>query len=333
MNKRNNRHFSFDYIRVISTFGIITCHFLLNYQNFKITGNLLANIFNPIFIILSAFIFGIKWQSNNKTSLHKSFVFERVVRVSCTYYPFLMFMFLFIFLTDGKILEKTDIILHFLHLPVIRRIENWGHLWFISMILFCYVACYLYSKLKIRINSSKTTLMIIGVLCLLGIIIIYNYNISVITYSIIIYLYLYIIVFENASSILKYMEKFKNTKSILTMSLLFIILSTLIQLGNFPHHLINILTGLILAALLFTILHNIFKNRNINRIILTLSNISFEIFLVHHIITIGEYRAMNYITQPYICFIFICTMSIIFGYILNCLSFKNIYKCLTSNSK
>lgn len=91
-----NRIHAFDYIRAISIIGIVICHCCFAFSTTDWIGRYLANSFNFIFLILSAFLLGMSWEKKGFPQYNINFVSHRIKRLAIVYYPFLIIMFTFL---------------------------------------------------------------------------------------------------------------------------------------------------------------------------------------------------------------------------------------------
>lgn len=78
--------------------------------------------------------------------------------------------------------------------------------------------------------------------------------------------------------------------------------------------------GLASAIIVFTILKKIFNNAGNNLLVDSISAISFEIYLIHHVFCFGKYSIYQIIPNPILGTIVILLISIILAYILNAIS-------------
>lgn len=158
-----SRIVQFDYIRVVSLLGILLCHSLFESFEYSWLGRYFALTFNFLFLILSAFLLGLSWENKGKPKYGIEFLSKRIVRLSKSYYPYLAILFLFLYITQGYH-SMRNIISHLLYLPWFDKIDGFGHLWFMTMIVLCYVGCLCIS----RINSNFSIVNILIISTLIG---------------------------------------------------------------------------------------------------------------------------------------------------------------------
>lgn len=135
-----------DYIRSISILGILFCHSCFMWQDLDWLGRYLGQMFNFIFLILSAFLMGFKWEKDNYHALPLSYVTKRIKRLSSTYYPYLLIMFVIVAIKGGIFIPWHKIAAHILFMQWFDSLEPYGHLWYLTMIVICYVLCWVISK-------------------------------------------------------------------------------------------------------------------------------------------------------------------------------------------
>lgn len=157
VNYNNSRIVEFDYIRVISLVGILLCHSLFECNGFDWLGRYFALTFNFLFLILSAFLIGIAWDIKGRKAYKKDFLWKRIGKLSRTYYPYLALLFIFLYLSQGYFSIK-NIVSHLLYLSWFDKIDGFGHLWFMTMIVICYFGVYLITKLQNRVHKYKSLL-------------------------------------------------------------------------------------------------------------------------------------------------------------------------------
>lgn len=315
------RIIAFDYIRVISITGIVLCHFLYNYDSCRSLAGWLGNTFNTVFITISAFLMGFKWEKGNRQALKFSFLTDRIKKLSYTYYPFLLLMFLFILLVEQHTPTIKEILLHFGFFPVFQRIPNWGHLWFVSMIILCYSGIYIYSKIT-RININPAIVALIGVT---GSVIVEQYNLSPILSNAIIYTCLYILIFTNTKPIISFIEK-QNSRQKIFVSLALVIACIIFYHNINRSNLHGLTIGVLSAILLFVPMFNFFNRRKANSFVNFISGISFEIYLVHYIFTLSDYCIAGYIENPFLALTTIFAVCTISAYCLKRISLERFFK-------
>lgn len=310
-----NRIIQFDYIRVLSSLGILLCHSAHTNPNYGWLGWFLGSTFNFLFLILSAFLLGMVWEKKGYESYGLGFLTKRIVRLSKSYYTFLVILFVFLYFNNGEI-SLRHIISHFAYLPWFDKIHGYGHLWFITMIIFCYLGCYALSKVYSRLNLKIKNVLLLGLL--LGSFgldyLCKRYNLPGYLFP---YLIGYLFVFCNANKIIKLIKLIKLPYSILQFVI--IISAGLFLFFNNYFNILsnNILThfiGILCAISTFVFLFNTIQGRKESKVVVWLSGISFEIYLVHEFF-LNEYCIYKY-TSPFIGYLLLILGSIGLAYLV-----------------
>lgn len=310
---------------MISITCIILCHCCFAFDNTVYLGRYLGQTFNFIFLCLSAILLGISFEKKNYSPYKKEFLIHRLKRLSATYYPFLIMMFVFLTVTNQTYHVK-DIIMHILYLPWFDKLPGFGHLWFLTMIVFCYFGIYYYSKYQnypprfvniFQFNSFKFIMLSIILIIIAAIINKFN-----LPGQFILYFGYYIFIFSNANNILTQIQKIKYTHIIISTLLInALIISCYYCLNLYDYENISYLTGIICASSIFTLLAKIFYHKSENKYISFISKISFEIYLVHHVLAFGKYSIYNLLHVNFIVgFLIVTFISIILGYLLHYIS-------------
>ena len=305
---------AFDYIRTISISCIILCHCCFGIDDMFFLGAFLRNTFNVLFLILSAFLLGEKYQADNFKPINSKSLAKRIQKLAYSYYPFIFIMFTFLYVTRHDIHIK-DIVMHITFLPWFNKLEGFGHLWFITLIVFCYISIYIITNMPSHIvnlcRNSK------GVVSLLTIAIISQIIIESINCPnyLLIYIIAYILVFTNSNRILCYLNKISKATSIIPIVIIIPII--FLYYNNKTNTYTSIWLGITSAIIIFQLLYKIFNGQQTNKIVTYISSISFEIYLVHHIFCFGKYSIYKIINNPVLGTITIFIISFLLAYILN----------------
>lgn len=330
---KQTRNFSFDFIRAIGVTAIFLCHFLSGYDPFLGCldnayggGNLfiskyLGSTFNVVFITISAILFGLKYEKDNYRGFSpKKFMLKRTTKIASSLYPFLAIMFIIYWLLDVKFNIK-DIIMNFAFLSWFDKQPAIGHLWFITMIMACYIMFVILSGIKYNIKTSIWIIIFI-----IGIGVNYFAQIKELPagYSLL-YLTISCYLFLNASKFIQFSEQISlkiYTPIFITVNIITIIL----QFHNIHNDMetVHYLSGCICGITWMIFLFKISKHIKHRSVYVYLSAISYEIYLVHHPLcfSINGYSIRNITDNPYYAFIIIATLSILFAIALNSASKK-----------
>ena len=225
-------------------------------------------------------------------------------------------MFIFLAYTGYNISIK-DFLMHFGFLPWFDKLPGFGHLWFITMIMFCYFAIFTITRLprpiveKCKTGGVILLLIAIASQMIIGKIGLPNY--------ILIYLILYIYVFINAEKILNLIDRIPLRCSIFT-GIGITIAHYIIFYLKIQNEYTGKWCGIISAFAIFAILIKLFENSKKNVIIGYISTISFELYLVHIVFCIRKYSLYNFIPNPIVGTIAVFVISIVFATTLHFVS-------------
>ena len=305
-----NRYLSLDYIRVFGVMGIVLCHCCFGIEGMSFLGKFLGNTFNVVFLTLSAFLLGLSWEAKGNKPYKVNFLRHRIGKLLYSYYPFLVVMFAFMSII-GQNFSTKDIIMHVCLLPWFDKLAGFGHLWFITMILICYIGIFIASKASMIRSKISIVLMIVGSILtqiVLGLIGQPNY--------IFIYLFLYIGVWANAKIILELAKGIQLIPIGMITLLAFVVVIALSFYGMLDKY-TSVWSGVLCAILFFLLANRVFQNAEPNRVINFISMISFEIYLVHHVFCFGKWSLFNYIDNPLLGILSIGLFSICLAYTLH----------------
>lgn len=242
----------------------------------------------PCFLYMSAFLYGV-----NKSKLENKFFFKRRwVSISSTYYPFLLFAFLynvFLFYESDKIVDCKNLFTglgcSFLFLPDVKTLPSCGHLWFIQTLVACYIVLWFCSRLKLTkrlFESLSLTMLVIIVVLLMSLVCRYRFPV---------YVCCYLWMFYNAEKIQNYaINSVKKKKhillhiAILVVCYLWVFAGESMSIYNWDYYRywISSIIG-IEAIVLFIMLFKVFQIIKLNFIVVFGASISMEIYLVHHL--------------------------------------------------
>lgn len=203
------RIFYLDYIRVIAIICIVICHCCFEFNTISWLGRYLGQTFNAIFLCLSAFLFGMNFKKRDYNKFHNTFIINRLKKLSAKYYPFLFIMFIFLTIINQSY-NLIDVILHVLYLAWFDKLTGFEHLWFLTIIVFCYISIYIYSNLwHISIIRKIFTIRPINLifLCLILNALSIQMNFLNLPGQFILYIGLYLFIFTNADVILHHIQK------------------------------------------------------------------------------------------------------------------------------
>ena len=125
-------------------------------------GRFLACTFNALFLGMSGLLLGLKWKANGGGRLPNNFLIHRLVKLAKTYYPFLLLMFIFYGVFTDYPLTVKDVVMHIAFLPWFDKLHGFGHRWFMTMIVICYVGVYVISRISFKIKQHYPHFMCRG---------------------------------------------------------------------------------------------------------------------------------------------------------------------------
>lgn len=310
-----SRLLSFDLLRCISIIGILLCHSCNKFPTGDWFGFFCACTFNFLFVIMSAFLLGLAWEKCGRQPYGKDFLLKRILKLCVVYYPFLIILFLLLYIKFSTV-ESHKIVTHFLYLPWFDKIGGFHHLWFMSLIVICYLSCALFSNLpgmnrKIIIGIGGLFTIFVTFMCMkLGL---PSYLAP--------YVYLYIIVFNYSSRLLRIIKGFKpSVISITLIPLLILCILYFKTLNSDSLKLLPYIIGIISASSIFIIIYRLFNFKSLYSPILLISTISFEIYLVH-MFFLNYVNVYSMIDNIFLAFFFLLFLSISSAFILNKLGF------------
>lgn len=318
-----SRIVQFDYIRVISLLGILLCHSLFESFEYSWLGRYFALTFNFLFLILSAFLLGSSWEKNGKPNYSFGFLTKRIVRLSKSYYPYLVILFLFLYISQDYI-SIRNIVSHVFYLPWFDKIEGYGHLWFMTMIALCYAGCLFISRVKL--NGYKAKMLSVSVI--IGGVLDFLVTKRGLPGYIFPYTIGYLLIFYNANKIMSLVKRIGlviNIVQLVTINSMSIFLFHNRIFDSNPF--VSYLLGIACAISVFCFLFNIFSRFPFSKMIVWFSGISFEVYLVHEFF-LGEFSVYKLDINPVLGFIALVALSIIAALPVHYLSKYNFGQCI-----
>lgn len=296
-----SRNYAIDFIRAVAMIIIVTCHFLSfgGVPGLSSVGHYLGGVGNFIFFSVSALLFGIAYEKKGFSAFKPEyFMKKRLARLFSSLWPFLVVVLLIYFVV-GVHLSPLKIIMNFLGMGWFGKLPYIGHLWFITMIIFCYCMYVCISKFCNR-EFKPYIWVILLILCIIFQTLLDYINLPG-TIFIILLLSLYL--FLNSSRI---MERIDACKWIYLVPLTIVTNALAVWAYSVSEYLGVTIThwaGYIAGTFLFTFLFKLGKKVKNGKMVLFLSLTGYEIYLVHHCLCVGplsvinvtDYVALNYI--------------------------------------
>lgn len=320
----NNRNITISVIRLVAMVLIFMCHLVQISTNSRIRS--LAIIFNVgvyIFIFLSGSLYGEKKMNLNRKEIVKWY-YKRGIRILVPFYIFILCIFIILNIKSYKV-EPIEYLLYFFNLQGLSAgVEGAYHLWFLTVIMICYIVTPLLYFLKK--NDSKIQLICFIVTIQITCALILGGKLP----RYILYVLLYTIGFFYGNQIKTYIKAKKYiTFTFITMTCLAVrFLSKLLVDGtNIYDSIIVLYTQSIFCIWIIQTCEiimrrnlNIINNENFRSTIIFLDSISYEFYITHMIFIFGPLKCIN-LTGIMIIDIIICLIiTIISAYILKTLS-------------
>lgn len=280
---------SLNILRALSIVLICIAHICLQ-LGFGGLGRYLGYMFVDVFFLLSAFLQGLKYGGQ---PVGLPFLKKRYLRLSVIYYPFLLITIVALFCL-GYHVEFKSILLHLTYANYL--VNNhlfgtaFGHLWYLSMQMVCYVMIvllcgkYLYAFSK-KIVSKKASLYALTLLAFVGGYILVHLGLP---NRVCVVLLLYYVVYLKADFILKRFMQV-STKVCWIFFLVFNFLTFLLFLyWDLDGKLIIrdwlvVITSFSWLMMFLRPIKVIFP-----KVLNFLSMVSFELYLIHHPFVLGE---------------------------------------------
>ncbi len=268
------RDVSIQMVRIIAMLMIVACH-ILNVSTFTLLKNS-AQFFNVgvyIFLFVSGYLYGKKNISDNK-----KFLVGRFKRLFIPIYIFILYISIFYIISDNFSLFNILSYIFGLQYFVGVSVNGLAHLWFISIIMLCYILTVPLNKYKDKIFKYKN-IILITVFSLSILLTFVNNKIGQILFYTLIYL-------------IGYTTSKDDTKIYLDFIFFIIVCISRIILrkvfdGQALYNVIIVsICQIVITICIFNIFRFLFKNNKSNKIIDYLDKLSFYIYIVHyHFIT------------------------------------------------
>ena len=316
---KKERSAVFDYQRAIAIIGIVCSHFFFNYHETMGLGRCCACTFNVLFIAMSGLLLGMSWERDGYPVYKLDFLKHRFKRIIVTYYPFLVLMFLFLKGIAGYEISIKDMLMHIMFLPWFDKMPGFGHLWFLTMIAFCYVAVYIFAKrhkgVLVALNGGGN--LFLNVIALIAVVVIHFFcELKGLPGQMILYLGVFLMCFLYAKVIVGNLEKWGWNFFISSLIILSIIIALFFYgLYDTMRPLAECL-GVISAGLVMALIIKIFKGVRPNKVAEFVAGISFEIYLVHHNFAFGRYSIPSLVGNPVVGLCALLVFSIVSAWLL-----------------
>lgn len=246
---------------------------------------------------------------------------KRLTRLFSSLWPFLI-VILTIYYFCGVQLNPLKIIMNFVGMGWFGKLPYIGHLWFITMIIFCYCMYVVICKFsKIVISCYKwIILLMIGIIfqTLLDIIHLPGTVFVILIYSLFIFL--------NSSKIL---QRIKQTKwsVLICLTIITNIVAVMAYyeqktLGTTIVHWAGYMAGAFLFVTLMKLGNDINCRQHVRGGIMFLSQTSYEVYLVHHCLCVGTLSVIKMTNSAILNYIILLCFSFSLGWLLKCIGDK-----------
>lgn len=309
----NTRYYNFDFTRAYAVIIIVFCHIILygNQDALYGVGKFLGYCGNVIFLAISSILFGLKLGAGGGDSFPSlvQFLKTRSIKIFSSLWPFLILINL-IYSFCGVKYSLLKMFFNFIGLSWVAKIDGIGHLWFITMIFICYVVF----ALLAHINNTKPWLRWGWLTILLEFII----DAKGLPGQLLVILFLCSWLFCNAQV---FMDKVKDSKwkwlILFGIPLNILTLCLCCHTHFFCEITIKRLLSYMCGMFWLVVLLKIGSQVNKNRIIVFLSSISFEIYLIHHPLCGGPISLAHIVSGRWLQVLLICFLSIVIGWFLH----------------
>lgn len=306
----NSRNTSFDGIRAIAILGIVGCHMCYGLEGMSWLGVYLGGTFNCVFFSLSALLLGEKMLTGVKSV---PFMKRRILKLVASLWPMLLAVITLFNIADIPFSMKSAL-MNFCLLGWFDKLPGFGHLWFVTMIVLCYIFFVGLGYVKRPINGWwSLPAFAVATLC------------ACITWQHGLPGYLFLILFY-CGMLFFYGKLLLKWTSLISKGLLTVLVLMTngmalllfykgwLHSGSLGMYYITALCGIILLLWLY----RMFASYTPGVALLYLSGISYEIYLVHHPFCFGSFSLFQW-TGGYwwLGIIFIAIISLVLASALN----------------
>lgn len=285
--------------RVVGMFSIILCHLFNESLRFSFLGQLF-NVGVFVFLFISALLYGKKIIGNTKEWLLK-----RGKKILIPFYIFMIFLFVVRFILYGTLEWKSYAIYAFNIQGFVAGVTGAGHLWFLTLIMLCYLVTPILDKMKPRVQMMPNIQRSVMILLAMGIHLIIVYYISGVVGLYYFYLLAYAVVYYYGY--FRNLEFSKKQIVALTLFMCIAVATRVISKSMIDESILydNVLVGYTQAVLGAWILvmclnmKGLIRKIHGEKIIIYLDGISFEIYIVHYMFCVGPFRVMS-ITESFV---------------------------------
>lgn len=305
---RPTRIAEFDGIRAFAIIMIMTCHVSYGLQPNSPVGQYLGGTFNFVFFIMSALLAGLSAKPAVAEGARK-YMGRRLLRIVPDLWLFLT-AYLIVALACGMQMPPKSVAMNFAMLGWFAKLPHIGHLWFVTMIMMCYAMFFLLN----RFRHSSIAKIIFTVVCVTGQVALEKIGMPGYMFLILLvcgFVYLY------AQRVVAYMSDCQQYIYIYIIALavnglfLWMLYRNVVSIGHLPYYYISCVCGILAIVSLFAA----FRNVKIGKIVLLISALSYQLYLVHHpLCNLSIYKPV--VEKPYLAVILVYVLSFVLAWLL-----------------
>lgn len=311
----DNRDSGISLVRVLAMLSIILCHILAEFDSVRFLGQVF-NVGVLTFIFISGYLYG------KKDVKHiGSWLYKRGIKILIPMYIFMIFLFIY----RAVALDQINIKHYILHLFNVQGftggVQGAGHLWFLTVIMLCYLITPLLNNVKNRGFSLKNLVIILAALIVIDIMV--TCFISAMIGRFVCFMLLYSVA---------YFYSFKQQKKTSTKSLILFtaiaIFAVFCRLGAkylidgtvLYDSVIVTYSQSIFGAWIFLFIYYFKDKIPTSRLIKHFDDISFAIYITHYMFIVGPFSVMSLTKYAAINIVLVLAFSYVSGFVLNKLS-------------
>ena len=271
-----------DIIRVTAMTGIMADHY---FQASGIpvlvsTGLQLGGVFLMVFFALSAYLFGMKWVKGGYEDFKAmSFMKKRCLRIYIPLWLTLPMVVAVEYLVFHSIDLKT-LLFNIIGLGWARPFGTGGHLWYITLMMFLYLIFVVFSR--IRVDKLRMIYWLASYMLLLAIYVLgESYFATFSSVAPVITVLLTSLLFFKSGELMKYCNRWSRIVMLLTVSVMLLSWYMYVLGWHFTHKAIATFFSFSAGFCLFISMMTYIKSLRIHKIVAFLSDISYEVYLVH----------------------------------------------------
>lgn len=304
---REKYSFSISCIRVVATLLIVLCHVVQEYNNpvLAMTGQIF-NVGVIIFFFMSGFLYGDK-----KIINVGKWISNRFVRLMLPIYIFLVYL-LIIFLFQKNTISIKVLLIQVLNLQGITNTYflGLGHLWFVTVIMICYLLVPIIYKINEKDNSLNLYKFLFVSVALIILQIILSFTLDYHLFAIyLVYIYVYFLGYYSKK--IKWINLVKYTNVFLIVALVSILVrfglryvfDGFILYDNIIVPYTQSVFGISLFYYMFFFFYKIKEKNSKNNITMLINKIdtlSYDIYISHYIYCVGPLAIIGFVTSSYL---------------------------------